>query len=282
VFGSDDGVFGSDDGVFGSDDGVFGSDDGVFGSDDGVFGSDDGGFGSDDGMFGSGDDRGRRPIPSRHGPARPGHLSPREGPPDGPLAPNPAAAGPELWFSRPGQPPVRFTFAERPRFDAVETITRLRRMGLKARLLSGDREASVARIAAAVGIDDWRARCSPIEKVAALREMGSRVLMVGDGLNDGPCLAEAHVSASPATAADISQTLADAVFQGAGLGAIADLIVTARRARGLMRGNIGLSLLYNSLMVPLAISGMVTPWLAAAAMSASSLLVIGNSFRARA
>jgi Cu2+-exporting ATPase len=112
--------------------------------------------------------------------------------------------------------------------------------------------------------------------------MGGRVLMVGDGLNDGPCLAEAHVSASPATAADISQTLADAVFQGAGLSAIADLIVTARRARGLMRGNIGLSLLYNSLMVPLAIAGMVTPWLAAAAMSGSSLLVIGNSFRARA
>ena len=106
--------------------------------------------------------------------------------------------------------------------------------------------------------------------------------MVGDGLNDGPCLAEAHVSASPATAADISQTLADAVFQGAGLGAIAELVVTARRARRLMRGNIGLSLVYNSLMVPLAIAGLVTPWLAAAAMSGSSLLVIGNSFRARA
>ncbi len=218
----------------------------------------------------------------RHGPARPGHLPPREVPPSDPIVSDHTAAGPELWFGRPGQEPVRFTFAERPRVDALETIARLRRMGLKIRLLSGDREASVARIAAAAGIDDWRAECSPIEKVAALREMGGRVLMVGDGLNDGPCLAEAHVSASPATAADISQTLADAVFQSAGLGAIADLIVTARRARGLMRGNIGLSLAYNSLMVPLAIAGMVTPWLAAAAMSGSSLLVIGNSFRARA
>jgi Cu2+-exporting ATPase len=112
--------------------------------------------------------------------------------------------------------------------------------------------------------------------------MGGRVLMVGDGLNDGPSLAEAHVSASPATAADISQTLADAVFQGAGLAAVADLVETARRARGLMRGNIALSLVYNSLMVPLAVAGLVTPWLAAAAMSGSSLLVIGNSFRARA
>jgi Cu2+-exporting ATPase len=188
-------------------------------------------------------------------------------------------SAPELWLSRPGKDPVRFDFAERPRHDAAETIARLRAMGLRIRLLSGDHAASVARIAAAVGIEDWRAECSPVEKVSLLCQMGGRVLMVGDGLNDGPCLAEAHVSASPATAADISQTLADAVFQGAGLAAIADLVATARRARGLMRGNIALSLAYNLLMVPLAVAGMVTPWLAAAAMSSSSLLVIGNSFR---
>lgn len=198
------------------------------------------------------------------------------------VPPDDGACAPELWLSRPGKVPVRFTFAERPRHDAAETIARLRAIGLKVRLLSGDGQASVARIAAAVGIDDWRAECSPVEKVALLRQMGERVLMVGDGLNDGPCLAEAHVSASPATAADISQTLADAVFQGAGLGAIAELVVTARRAKGLMRGNIALSLVYNALMVPLAVAGFVTPWLAALAMSGSSLLVISNSFRVRA
>jgi Cu2+-exporting ATPase len=141
---------------------------------------------------------------------------------------------------------------------------------------------SVARVATAVGIDDWRAECSPVEKVTLLRRMGGRVLMVGDGLNDGPCLAEAHVSASPATAADISQTLADAVFQGAGLAAVADLIQTARQGRRIMRANIALSIVYNLAMVPLAVVGLVTPWLAAAAMSGSSLLVIGNSFRVRA
>ncbi len=242
----------------------------------------------------------------RHGPARPGHphkhvavtgslhrrgdgvdrMRDNDAPDFGrrvtPGEASHPASGPELWFSRPDRAPVRFTFAERPRVDAAETIARLRAMGLKVRLLSGDRAASVATIAAAVGIDDWHAECSPIDKVTALRQMGGRVLMVGDGLNDGPCLAEAYVSASPATAADISQTLADAVFQGVGLSAIADLVETARRARGLMRGNIGLSIVYNVLMVPLAVAGMVTPWLAAAAMSGSSLLVIGNSFRARA
>ena len=190
------------------------------------------------------------------------------------------ADGPELWFTRPGLAPVRFGFAEQARADARETIERLRQMGLMVRLLSGDREASVARIARELGIDDWRAACSPVDKVAALRAMGGRVLMVGDGLNDGPCLAEAYVSASPATAVDISQTLADAVFQGAGLGSIATLIKTARRARGLMRENIGMSLVYNLILVPLAVAGFVTPWLAAAAMSGSSLAVIGNSFRA--
>jgi len=192
------------------------------------------------------------------------------------------SAAPELWLRRPGEAPVRFSFAERPRHDAAETIARLQAMGLRVRLLSGDRAASVARVAAEIGIDDWKAECSPIDKVALLRRMGGRVLMVGDGLNDGPCLAEAHVSVSPATAADISQTIADAVFQGTGLRAVAELVVTARRARGLMRGNIALSLVYNLLMVPLAVAGLVTPWLAAAAMSSSSLLVIGNSFRARA
>ena len=191
------------------------------------------------------------------------------------------AAGPELWLSRPDRPAVRFRFAEKLRFDAAETVARLRAMGLTVRLLSGDRPDSAARIAHALGIADWRGGCSPLDKAAALRGMGGRVLMVGDGLNDGPCLAEAYVSASPATAADISQTLADAVFQGAGLAAVAETIVTARRARGLMRGNIALSLAYNLAMVPLAVLGFVTPWLAAAAMSGSSLLVIGNSFRAR-
>lgn len=193
-----------------------------------------------------------------------------------------ARSGPELWLGRPAMAPVCFRFAERPRHDAAETIARLRSMGLRVALLSGDHAASVASMASAVGIDDWQAECSPIDKVALLRRMGGRVLMVGDGLNDGPCLAEAHVSVSPATAADISQTLADAVFQGAGLRAVAELVATARRARGLMRGNIAVSLVYNLLMVPLAMAGLVTPWLAAAAMSSSSLLVIGNSFRARA
>ena len=193
-----------------------------------------------------------------------------------------ASDQPELWFTRPNATPVRFAFTEQPRSDAVPTVARLRAMGLSVRIVSGDHPAAVAKIAAALGIEQWDAGCSPVEKVRtieALRAQGHRVLMVGDGLNDGPSLAAAHVSASPATAADVSQTVADVVFQGTALAPVAAIVQTARRARRTMRGNLALALGYNLLMVPLAVAGWVTPWLAAAAMSGSSLLVMANSFR---
>jgi soluble P-type ATPase len=192
--------------------------------------------------------------------------------------------GPELWFTRPNQSSVRFTFAETLRADAAKTLVRLRSMGMQVHLLSGDHAASVASIASTLGITAWRADYTPVQKVTAVEALvasGRKVLMIGDGLNDSPSLAAATVSASPATAADISQTVADVVFQGDKLVPVAIIIETARRARNAMRQNIALSIGYNFLMVPLAVSGFVTPWLAAVAMSSSSLLVMANSFRLR-
>ena len=190
--------------------------------------------------------------------------------------------GPELWLGRPDCPPVRFRFAETLRDDAAATIHRIRDLGFQIHLLSGDRAVPVERIAAALEIADWHAQCSPVQKAAAIEALvtaGRTVLMVGDGLNDSPSLATASVSASPASAADISQTVADVVFQGSRLRPVATVIETARRARTVMRQNIAMSIGYNVLMVPLAVAGFVTPWLAAAAMSSSSLLVMANSFR---
>jgi P-type Cu2+ transporter len=192
------------------------------------------------------------------------------------------ADGPEMWLSRPGVAAVRFCFDERPRADAREVIDRLRGMGLGVKLISGDRSEQVRRIAEGLGVEDWRAECTPVEKVGLVEDWGHagrRVLMVGDGINDSPALAAAWVSASPATAADVSQTVADLVFQGVKLAPVVAALRTARRARTVMRQNLALSIGYNIIMVPLAIGGWVTPWLAAAAMSGSSLLVMANSLR---
>ncbi len=198
----------------------------------------------------------------------------------------PAAAdeGPELWLARADAPPVRFTFADRLRADAAEVVARLQESGLRVHLLSGDRRAVVAKTAHALGIADFRAECRPEDKIAVLEELrasGARVLMVGDGLNDAPALSAAHVSMSPASAADIAQTAADIVFQGERLRPVRVAHALARRTARRVRENFALALCYNAVAVPLAIAGLVTPLIAAVAMSASSLTVTLNALRLR-
>jgi len=193
-----------------------------------------------------------------------------------------AALGPELWLARPGQAAAVFRFEETLRPEAAAVVRRLIDAGMAVEILSGDQEEAVRRVAAALGVTMFHARQTPpqkMQRIEALRAAGRHVLMVGDGLNDGPCLAAADVSASPASAADVSQNVADIVFQGAGLGPVALVPAVARRARRVVWQNLALSLGYNAVMVPLAMCGLVTPWLAALAMSGSSLLVMGNSFR---
>ena len=114
---------------------------------------------------------------------------------------------------------MRFGFAETLRTDASRERWRAFGGGSGRALLSGDRACAVASVAQTIGVAAWRAERTPVQKVAAVEALvasGHKVLMVGDGLNDGPSLAAATVSASPATAADVSQTVADAVFQGRG------------------------------------------------------------------
>ena len=190
--------------------------------------------------------------------------------------------GPELWFARPGHPPLRIPFRDRLRRDAVDVVADLRRRGITVELLSGDRNPVVQRVAEQLGIAHWQGELHPAAKVARLEELaaaGRRVMMVGDGLNDAPALAAAHVSMSPSTAMDVSQTAADAVFQGRELAPVTELLEIAGRARRLVRQNLALSFAYNLVAVPLAVAGLVTPLVAAICMSASSITVVGNSFR---
>ena len=192
------------------------------------------------------------------------------------------AAGPELWMSRPGSPPRRIGFTDRLRPDAVRVVAALKARGLAVELLSGDREPAVAQVAEDLGIARWAAGQDPTAKQARLAELASEgriVLMVGDGLNDAPALAAAAVSASPASASDIAQTAADAVFQGDRLEPVTELLTVARRADRLVKQNIALSFGYNAIAVPIAVAGLVTPLVAAICMSASSIAVVLNALR---
>jgi Cu2+-exporting ATPase len=169
------------------------------------------------------------------------------------------------------------------RSDAVRTVDALRELGLSVHIFSGDRDGPVAQVARSLNITDARCRMKPADKAAALDDLahaGHKVLMIGDGINDAPALASAHVSLSPITASDLAQNSADAVFLGEALMPVVRAVSIARRARSLMRQNLGLAVVYNMFAVPMAMLGHVTPLIAAAAMSGSSILVTLNALRA--
>ncbi len=190
----------------------------------------------------------------------------------------------ELWFGFEGDVKIRFVFEDRPRADAAETIARLRRLGLSVEILSGDLEGPVGDIARAVDVSDWRAGLTPFDKAAIvdrLKSEGRKVLMVGDGLNDAAALAKAHVSLAPGAAVDAAQTAADLVFTGEGLGAVVEAIETAREARRRALENFAFSALYNVVAIPAAVLGLVNPFVAALAMSGSSMAVLLNAARPR-
>ena len=187
-----------------------------------------------------------------------------------------------IQFSYAGQN-ATFAITQRLRPDAIETVQALRNLGLDLHILSGDRDAAVQPVAEALGIPQWHGGLKPAQKIAhieALKAQGRRVLMVGDGLNDAPALASAHVSLSPISAADVTQAQADAVFLGERLAPVYDSVDIARRARALMMQNLWLAAIYNLIAVPVAIAGLVTPLIAALAMSGSSVLVTVNALRA--
>lgn len=185
---------------------------------------------------------------------------------------------------RAGDQIVTFHVGQRLRPDAKRVIEALRSRGYYLMILSGDRSGPVEAVSDELGISDWHAQCEPAGKIAALerlRKQGRRVLMVGDGLNDAPALAAAHVSISPIGAADLTQAQADGMFLGEQLAPVADAIEIALQAKAVMRQNLGLAIIYNVIAIPLAIFGHVTPLVAAAAMSGSSILVSLNALRAK-
>lgn len=188
----------------------------------------------------------------------------------------------EAWFRLGDGPAVRLTFEDAIRPDAAGAVLALKNLGLKIEMLSGDTESAAATVAAATGVDRWRAGVSPREKIARIEELraqGRKIAMVGDGLNDAPSLAGADASLSPGTAADASQAAADFVYQGDSVGPITDAVRVSRSARRRVVENFCFAALYNACAVPLAAMGLVTPLIAAIAMSGSSMIVTLNALR---
>ncbi len=170
------------------------------------------------------------------------------------------------------------------RESSPSAIQALRQLGLRVHLLTGDHLSAARKVAEACGIDSARVTASAnpeqkLEQIQQLQRQGSKVLMVGDGLNDAPALAQADIGIAMGTSTDKSLEISDLVLLGNDLEALVEALSISQRTFGLIRQNLLLSLLYNLMALPLALAGFVIPLVAALSMSLSSLLVVLNSLR---
>lgn len=192
--------------------------------------------------------------------------------------------GTATWLRLGDAPAVVIRFTDQLRPGALAAVEGLQAQGLDVHLLSGDSAPVVEALADELGITHWRAGVLPAEKAAHVQDLsaaGRKVLMVGDGLNDTAALASAHASVSPASALEAARVASDMVLLHADLAAIPEARETATKATRRIRENFRIATVYNILAVPLAIAGLATPLIAAAAMSASSITVSLNAMRVR-
>jgi Cu2+-exporting ATPase len=177
---------------------------------------------------------------------------------------------------------ARFSLRDSLREGAEETIRAFQSEGIATAILSGDSKEAVKSVAGRLGMDDWAARQTPEMKLAELerrRALGQHILMVGDGVNDAPVLAAADVSMTVKGGAELANSTADLILTGESLSLVQRARIIARRTRQLIRQNLTWAVLYNASVMPLAVSGMLKPWMAALGMSLSSLLVVANAAR---
>jgi Cu2+-exporting ATPase len=187
-----------------------------------------------------------------------------------------------IWLSDEIDWVARFELQDSLRQDAHETAQRLQGEGVRLAVLSGDSRVAVDRVADRLGIESRAARQTPEMKLAGLEELrqaGRHVLMVGDGVNDAPVLAAADVSMTVKGGAELANSAADMILTSESLGLVNKAIGTARRTRQLVRQNLTWAIMYNTSVMPLAVSGLLKPWMAALGMSLSSLLVVANASR---
>ncbi len=196
--------------------------------------------------------------------------------------PLPQVSGQWLLLCSESGPLAWFRLNDQIRREAAEAIASLKNLGLKCEMLTGDNSSAVAEVASRLGISDCVSGVSPAEKleyVNQLQGQGAQIIMVGDGINDIPVLAGAQTSIAMGTATDLAKTNADGVLVQHDLLRLVDGVLLARKTKSVIRQNLGWSLCYNLLALPLAAFGFIAPYMAALGMSASSLVVVGNAMR---
>ena len=175
-----------------------------------------------------------------------------------------------------------FRFADSARAGVAALLADLRGRGAQLGVLSGDAVETVSAFGKTLALADARGGLSPQDKhdaIADLQRAGRVVAMVGDGVNDAPVLAQAHVSVAMGEGTELARTQADVVLLGGKLAALSDGVALARKTLGVIRQNLFWAFGYNVCAIPLAMAGWVTPWMAGIGMSASSLLVVVNALR---
>lgn len=191
----------------------------------------------------------------------------------------------ETWVQVDDAQPARVRFEDAPRPGAQRVIDNFSARGFEPIILSGDRPGAVGRMAKALGLSEWLAEQTPTDKIeylTAQKDAGKKPLMVGDGVNDAPALAAAHVSMAPASASDVGRAAADFVITGDDLSGVDFALDVARKARRLVLQNFLIAAGYNAIAIPIAVLGYASPLAAAIAMSTSSILVTLNALRLNA
>ena len=186
------------------------------------------------------------------------------------------------WIACDGAVAGAMVLGDRIRPDAAQLVRELRRRGIRTALISGDAEATTAWVAAEIGADEYRSAVLPEEKVAAVRSFqqgGARVAMIGDGINDAPALAAADLGIALGSGSDLAMQAAPIVLMSNSLGRVIEAFDLSRATFRVVRQNLFWAFFYNAAGIVLAVTGVLSPIFAAAAMVFSSLSVIGNSLR---
>lgn len=173
--------------------------------------------------------------------------------------------------------------SDKIRPESKDAVAALKKMGLRVSILTGDNQKTAAAVANAVGADGFIAEVLPADKESIVKELqgkGDVVIMVGDGINDAPALARADIGIAVGSGTDVAIESADIILLNSNPLLVARAIGISRKTFGIIKGNLGISFLYNIVFTPLAAFGLIVPVIAGIAMPLSSLAVIGNSIRA--